>query len=152
MAYFRDAQRHAHKQDTFCAFCRTPRKRNPKKHVTMINITSSLMGAVALTLIMWQEFHPVGVIFFIIGIILAEIYIQLKWRISVVCRTCGFDPVLYLKNPESTAKKVKEHLSKRKSNPLHMLSKPVHLPAISADKAKAIQNKDKKGQLVSRQI
>jgi len=70
----------------------------------------------------------------------------------MVCRQCGFDPVLYIKDVDAASLKVREHLDRRKADPKYLLAKPLNLPAISAQKAKALQNKDKKGNLVSRSV
>ena len=39
---------------------------------------------------------------------ISEIFIQLRWRLTVACPRCGFDPVLYVKDPEKAARRVRQ--------------------------------------------
>lgn len=89
---------------------------------------------------------------FAVFLALTEVFIQLRWRMSVPCRQCGFDPVLYIKDQERAVEKVTLHLKSRKENPNNLLAKPLNLPSISREKSEALQNKEKRGTLVSRQI
>ena len=100
----------------------------------------------------WQGWDPRSIIFFVVILAVSEFLIQLRWRTSLLCRACGFDPVLYVKEPQKAAAKVKMHLDKRKEDPKYLMTRPLNLPTISAEKAEAFENKDKKGRLVSRQV
>lgn len=100
---------------------------------------------------LWQEYDPRVIIVLVICLAVSEVFVKIRWRLSVVCRQCGFDPILYIKQPEMAAQKVKEQLDLRKKDPRYLLSKPLNLPAIPVEKAKALQSKGK-GQLVSRSI
>lgn len=60
---------------------------------------------------------------------LAEAFVKIRWRMHMTCRSCGFDPVLYVKNPQKAAGLVKEFLDRRKEDPDYLLRKPLNLPA-----------------------
>ncbi|MCB9026839.1 MAG: hypothetical protein H6625_11010 [Bdellovibrionaceae bacterium] len=66
--------------------------------------------------IIWQTFEPVVLVFFVIYLAIAEVFIQIRWRLSVVCPHCSFDPVIYIKNPELACQKVKNRLDLRKDS------------------------------------
>lgn len=99
----------------------------------------------------WQQYDPRVFIVFVVCAALAEVFVKLRWRLSVVCRQCGFDPVLYLKQPEVAAAKVKMQLDNRKQDPKYLLAKPLNLPALAPAKAKALNEKGK-GRLLSRTL
>jgi hypothetical protein len=107
----------------------------------------------------WGAFDPRVLVVFAISLGITEIFIQIRWRLSVHCKQCGFDPVLYVKDPDKAAEKVTAHMLKRRQDPRYLLARPLNLPTISPAKAEALQNmlqnkargKDKKGVLVSRQ-
>lgn len=101
--------------------------------------------------VLWQQYDPRAIIVFVVCLAISEVFVKIRWRLSVVCRQCGFDPVLYLKDPEAAALKVKDQLVVRQQDPKYLLSRPLNLPAIPAEKAKALQSKGK-GRLVSRSI
>lgn len=102
---------------------------------------------------LWQEFDPKFILFTIVFIAIAETFTQIRWRLSIVCHQCGFDPVLYLKKPLMAAEKVKKHLEIRREDPRYLLAPPLNLPTISKEKAVALQNnKNHQGQLLSKQV
>ena len=109
------------------------------------------MASIVIMFAIWREFDPRAIIAFVICLAISETFVQIRWRLAVVCRTCGFDPILYVKNPEAAASKVRMQLDLRKEHPKYLLAKPLNLPAISAKKAEALQTKEK-GRLLSRSI
>ncbi|QDK37413.1 hypothetical protein [Bdellovibrio sp. NC01] len=139
------------KNNCYCAFCKTPRRIYRKKNISVMNVVASAMAAIVLMFAIWQEFDPRAIIAFVVCLAISETFVQIRWRLSVVCRTCGFDPILYTKDPEAAATKVRAQLDMRKEDPKYLLAKPLNLPAIPAAKAKALQAKEK-GKLVSRSI
>ncbi len=102
-------------------------------------------------LVFWRGFDPRVCIVFVVCLAIAEVFVKLRWRLSVVCRQCGFDPVLYKKNPMDAALKVRSQLDLRRQDPRYLLVKPLILPTLSSEKAQALKEKSK-GQLVSRSI
>jgi hypothetical protein len=127
------------------------------------HIIAAALGAVLVMLAFWQEFDPRVTVIFVIFLAVAEAFVQLRWRLSVPCKQCGFDPVLYKKRPEVAAEKVKVHLQRRREDPRYLLATPLNLPVrkVSADDftpqsaEKALESgreNDRRGRLVSRQI
>lgn len=142
----------ANKVNCYCAFCRTPRKAYRKKSISIVNVLGSLMASVVIMFAMWQEFDPRFLFIFVICLAISEVFLKIRWRMNIVCPTCGFDPVLYLKDHQAAVQKVKFQLQVREQDPMTLLKKPLDLPVLSAERAVALENKDKKGQLVSRQV
>ena len=116
-----------------------------------MNILAAAMASVVVMFAIWQEYDPRVMVVFVVCLAISEVFVQIRWRLSVVCRTCGFDPILYVKDPEAAAGKVKVQLDRRKEDPKYLLAKPLNLPAIPKEKAKALETKGK-GKLVSRSI
>lgn len=116
-----------------------------------MNILASLMASVVLMFAIWQEYDPRAIVVFVVCLAISEVFVQIRWRLAVVCRTCGFDPILYVKDPEAASQKVKFQLDRRKEDPKYLLAKRLNLPTISAEKSKALQGKEK-GKLVSRSV
>lgn len=140
-------QRH----NCFCAFCKSRRRIYRKKSISFMNTIASTLAAMVLMFAIWQQYDPRVMIVFVVCLAISEVFVKIRWRLSVVCRQCGFDPVLYVKQPELALEKVKAQLDLRKQDPKYLLAKPLNLPAIPAEKAKALETKGK-GRLVSRSI
>lgn len=139
------------RHNCYCAFCKSPRRIYRKKSISFLNIIGSALAAVVFMFVLWQQYDPRAIIAFVVCLAISEVFVKIRWRSSVVRRQCGFDPVLYLKDPETAAAKVKDQLVVRQQDPKYLLAKPLDLPAIPAEKAKALQSKGK-GRLVSRSI
>ncbi|MFM6928364.1 MAG: hypothetical protein ACKOX6_07860 [Bdellovibrio sp.] len=139
------------KHNCYCAFCKTPRNIYRKKNISLMNIIAAAMASIVVMFAIWQEYDPRVMVVFVVCLAISEIFVQVRWRLSVVCRACGFDPILYVKDPEAAAAKVKVQLDLRKEDPKYLLARPLNLPAIPQEKAKALQTKGK-GKLVSKSI
>lgn len=139
------------KTNCYCAFCRTPRKVYYKKSVSVANVIYSAIAAIPFMYLLWQGFDPRVVVVFVVCIGLTEVFMKLRWRLALQCQQCGFDPVLYRRDPESASQKVKAHLEKRAQDPKYLLARPLNLPKLPAVKAEALQSKGK-GKLVSRTL
>lgn len=140
------------KHNAYCAFCKTPRRIYSKKNVGLFEIASSLVASLSVMYFIWQDFDPKFILFFVVFVAVAEAFTQIRWRLSIVCQQCGFDPVLYLKQPAAAAEKVKLHLDRRKEDPRFLLAPPLNLPTLSRERVDQIENKQKKqGKLLSRQ-
>ncbi|MGZ3803854.1 MAG: hypothetical protein ACXVB4_06580 [Pseudobdellovibrionaceae bacterium] len=127
--------------------------------MSFLNIIYAALLSLLVMYCFWSAFDPRVLVIFAVALGFTETFIQIRWRLSVPCKQCGFDPVLYLKDADKAADKVTEHLKQRRLNPKYLLAKPLNLPSLSAAKAEALQSqrqansseKDKKGILVSRQ-
>lgn len=111
-----------------CAFCRSPRHIERKRHVGLIDYLGSGLGAAAITAIVFGGFDPRGLLLFAVFVIGAEVFVQMRWRMNLQCPHCGFDPVLYGRSPEEAAAKVKTRLEARKNDPRALLGRPLQIP------------------------
>ncbi len=103
----------------YCAFCRSPLKLFRQKRLRWRQIFLILPLSVFLTYLLNGTFDPRSLVLFAVLLMAAELIIQFRWRTSIVCRVCGFDPVLYLKDAAGAARKVKNFLEiQRLENPL----------------------------------
>lgn len=102
----------------------------------------------------WQDFDPRVILIFVLFVAIAEIFVQVRWRMTIACPLCGFDPVLYLKDSVKAVDKVKIRLEQRRKDPASLLAKPLRLPKISKEKSELLEKAQlgQKGSLVSRQI
>ncbi len=113
----------AKSENCYCAFCKSQRSLYKKKHIDWTNVLLSVLASVLVSLIFWQGFDPRLIVIFSLSLMLAEIFVQVRWRLGLSCPHCGFDPVLYLKNPESAALRVKLFFEGRQSDPRFIFSK-----------------------------
>jgi hypothetical protein len=111
------------KSECFCAFCKSRRNIYPKKHASFLNFVGILGFAFCLSTGLWTWWDPRAIIIFVVTLTFAETFIYLRWRFSVVCSLCGFDPVLYRKSPESARDRVRQFYEKRTQDPNFMMSK-----------------------------
>ncbi len=119
----------------FCAFCRSERNVYRKRHVSFVDVALALLTSLLVSFIAWQEFDPRFVVIFALASGIAELFIVLRWRLSIACPKCGFDPVLYKKKPALAAARVKEYYKSRMEDPLSVFSPPPRLPFVSNSKA-----------------
>lgn len=121
----------------YCAFCKNPRKVYTKKKASLFDKALFALLAAFLMLIIWDGLDPRGIFFFLVFWFSAEVFFLLRWRSSLVCRHCGFDPQIYLASPERAVVLVKEKLQKRKLDPEALLKPTLKLkPLISAETTK----------------
>lgn len=119
----------------FCAFCRSERTVYRKRHLSSFDALLSLVTASLLSFIVWQDFDPRLVIFFVLALVIAELFVVFRWRMSIACPKCGFDPVLYKKSPELAVSRVKAHYSERMEDPMSIFMPPPKLPVLIRKKA-----------------
>lgn len=114
----------------------------------------SALGAGVMMMAIWQDFDPRVMLIFVVFLAIAEIFIQVRWRMTIACPFCGFDPVLYLKDSTKAVEKVKIRLADRRKDPASLFTKPLQIPKISKEKSELLEKAQsgQKGSLVSRQI
>ncbi|MFN8791501.1 MAG: hypothetical protein ACK5Y2_08630 [Bdellovibrionales bacterium] len=117
------------KIECYCAFCKTPRRVYFEKSLRLRHFFWSFMMSLACSFLIWGEYDPKSLLFCVVGLMTAEVFTKIRWRIHLTCRACGFDPVLYVKNPDAAATRVKEFLKKRQEDPDYLLRRPLNLPA-----------------------
>ena len=101
----------------------------------MFDAFLAMITAGLVSFVFWQQFDPRIVVFFVIAIGFAELFIVFRWRMTIACPKCGFDPVLYKKKPELAAARVKEYYKERAEDPLSAFSPPPRLPVLINRKA-----------------
>jgi hypothetical protein len=89
----------------------------------------AVVGAIASYLI-WQDFHWSSLFLFAALVLMTELTYQVRWRHSIKCKGCGFDPITYKQNPERAAAEVKLYLEQRKQDPLYLLRPQPHIRPI----------------------
>jgi len=119
-----------HRKECLCAFCKTPRVVHTKKGIGFLNIVASALGSLIFMAALFQGFDPRVLFIFVVFLAVSEIFVRLRWRLNIVCPECGFDPALYIKEPDRAAKKVKAHLEKRAEDPKSLLKSPLNLPVV----------------------
>lgn len=107
----------------FCAFCKSKRRVYVKKHIDLTNVLITFFLAVVAASAFSQGLDPVSVLLWSVLLVLTEIFVFLRWRIAIVCRLCGFDPVLYKKSPALAAQKVRQFFDENVRKPQFFLSR-----------------------------
>lgn len=138
------------KVNNFCAFCRSPHWHYRHRSLGLFHITMSLLASVVISLYAFGEIDPRLGLFFIVGLFLSEIFTQLRWRMALACRQCGFDPIIYKRNPSEAVKIVKSHLEKRQQS-ASLALRPLKLPTLTAERAVVLQKAENQPRL-SKQI
>jgi hypothetical protein len=131
------------RKSCYCAFCKTIRKVYTHKHLSAIEVLSLVLLSIVVNYSLYHSMDPRGL--FIVGTILivAELFTQMKWRTAMICRNCGFDPIVYLRSPEQAGLKIKAFLERRSESPLDIMRTPIQRSAT------APSEKPKKGENLS---
>ena len=116
------------KTECYCAFCKTPRTVYTEKSVRLRHFFWSFLFSCAASFVVWRTWDPKSLLFFVVALMFAEAFLKIRWRVHMTCRNCGFDPVIYVKNPEKAANLVKEFLDRRAQDPAFLLKRPLNLP------------------------
>lgn len=143
------------REECFCAYCKTKRRVYAKKHVTLTNVLSAAIFALLGTYAYSGNPDPIGIMVFCIFILGAEVFIYLRWRMSIVCSLCGFDPILYKRSPAKASARVGEFFKEQVDNPEFWLSrspllkhqKMMKLHERKALEAQIVQNRAKSSSL-----
>lgn len=116
------------RKSCYCAFCKVVRKVYAHKHLSLVDILGLVFLGIIATYAVFKSLDPRGLFFVSFLLIIGEAFAQAKWRTSMICRNCGFDPVIYIQNPEQAGLKIKAFLDTRAESPEHLLRPPVPLP------------------------
>ncbi len=100
----------------WCAFCKWERKIYRKRHLSFLNVFLCLLLSVLISEVLWSYFDPRMLVLFVSFLFVAELFLLIRWRVTVSCPYCGFDPILYLRNREAAVKKVKSYLENAKGD------------------------------------
>jgi hypothetical protein len=140
------------RKSCYCAFCRSERKVYSKKNIGISDILASALGAGAVMFAIFQEFDPRVMLLFVAFLAIAEIFVQIRWRLTISCKHCGFDPVLYVKDTEKAVARVKLRLDQRQKDPASLLAEPLVLPKLPKAKAELLEKAKTGGAIVSKRI
>jgi hypothetical protein len=118
----------AQRQDCFCAFCKTPKKVYKRKSLSLLEVVALSLLSLLMTSVIFEHLDPRGLIILISMVSICEFFFRLRWRYSTICNNCGFDPVVYVKDPDLAAEKVRKFMEERKDNPDFLLKPTINLP------------------------
>jgi hypothetical protein len=128
------------RKSCYCAFCKNPRKVYRSKYLSLMAVVGLVGFSFLLSFLVWQEVDARGLAILGLLLLVGEAFHQVRWRQSMICSNCGFDPVLYLKSPEQAGLQIKEFVNYRADRPEYLLRPQIHLP---------IRKAAKKGQNIS---
>ena len=128
------------RKSCYCAFCKVERKVYANKHLGLVDMVGLIGLGVVFTFAVFKSFDPRGLFFVGIILVIAEAFSQIKWRTAMVCRNCGFDPVVYVRNPDQAGLKIKAFLETRSGKPEFLLRPPVPRSGVQAKKETRGQN------------
>lgn len=112
----------------YCAFCRSPKVYFKRKRLGFLNILGAFVGAMALNYIFRHQIDPIVFVIFVANMFAIELAIKIRWRMSLICHECGFDPVIYKRNPAVACQMVKAKMDERKADPIKTIFFPLALP------------------------
>ena len=99
-----------------------------EKSIRTRHLLWSFLLSSALSFLIWRTWDPKCLLFFVVAVMVAETFIKIRWRVHMVCRSCGFDPVIYVKNPQKAAELVTDYMDQRAQDPTALLRRPLNLP------------------------
>lgn len=114
-----------------CAFCKLSHRIYLKKDVSTFDMLLNLGVTGLLALAIWGGPDLRSMLIFMALSFAMQVFLRVRYRESLKCPHCGFDPILYKANSEMAAQRVKDFLNKRTDNPAFMLKpKPQIKPII----------------------
>lgn len=139
------------KKRFFCSFCKLPIRVYKSKDLSLIDVALLFFCVSGVSLFFTAEKRILTIVLFPILGFFMQSMVRIRWRESVKCRHCGFDPLVYKKNKSEAATSVKIFLEKRKKDPAYLLKPMPRLPVLVKEKdnlkqealKKALENKTK---------
>lgn len=116
------------RKSCYCAFCKNTRKVYTSKHLSMMGIIGLVLLSYVMTFVIWHQPDVRGLVILGTLLMMGESATKLRWRQSLLCQHCGFDPMLYMKNPELAAVKIKAFIKTRSEDPAFLLKPALNLP------------------------
>lgn len=111
----------------YCAFCKNTRKVYSSKHMSMVGIVGMVLLSYVMTHVIWHQPDIRGLVILGTLLLLGEGATQLRWRQSLLCQHCGFDPILYMKSPQLAAVKIQDYMKTRSEKPEFLLKPALNL-------------------------
>lgn len=128
-------------ENRLCSFCRLGHRVYLKKEVSIFDGILLLLVTGLMAYAIWQGPDLRSLLIFITLAFGFQVFLRVRYRESLKCPHCGFDPVLYRQNNEKAAQKVTDFMEKRKDSP-HFLLKPkpqIQSIRVSKEELKQIQ-------------
>lgn len=129
------------RKSCYCAFCKIERKVYTSKHLALIDMCGLIFLSMTMTFVIFRQLDPRGLAIVGTLLVIGEMFSQTRWRTSMICRNCGFDPVVYVRSPEKAGLKIKAFLDRRAESPQHLLMPPLQLPAKKRSKGQNLSLK-----------
>lgn len=114
-----------HRQDIFCACCRSPRKLRHDRHLSSMNylqilVLTLVFSACTFPWLVWKGAMSLPVIWALFESIHKALY-----RKDLKCPFCGFDPTWYKKDVRFARQKVEEFLKENPNSPVFKRTRAV---------------------------
>lgn len=138
------------KVNSYCAFCKSTHWHYKHRSLGVFHIVMSLIVSAIVSFYIFGNLDPRLTLFFVVGLCISEVFMQIRWRMSLVCKQCGFDPIIYKRDTVLAAKMVKKHLQQRQNSAAILLN-PLQLPTLSSERAEVLQKLENQPRL-SKQI
>lgn len=138
-----------------CAFCKLERRVYFKKSINWTNGLIASAAALLFMYIVWQKIDPRAVIFFVIFLVVAEVFIRLRWRMALPCPHCGFDPLLYKTDRDEAVRRVRSKLDAVRASGRHLFKtqNPLeNLPVIHKNSQKENRRIADENRILSKRI
>lgn len=127
----------------YCAFCKSPRRVIAKKHIGTTNVLGGILLSVGISFLLWGAPEARALVVLTLFLIMSEFFVYWRWRANLVCRYCGFDPIVYKRNPAEAAQLVRTFFEERIKKPEFQLSRSPLLDVFKrmqeAEKMKAVR-------------
>lgn len=107
----------------FCAFCKAERKYVVKKHLHFFDVLCLVVLSGVTSSALWAPFDPRSMVLLALFIGAGETFMYMRWRFGVVCKYCGFDPVLYNVAPDRARERVRAFYESKTKSSGFLLSK-----------------------------
>ena len=91
------------RSEHYCAFCSLPYRSYTQKHVGWKEVGLASGFSMMLMWAMWGRVHILGFALWLSILAWSEALLHMRWRASIKCTHCGFDPMLYKNSPERAA-------------------------------------------------
>ncbi|MES2801090.1 MAG: hypothetical protein V4654_01240 [Bdellovibrionota bacterium] len=93
----------------------------------MVGIIGMVLLSYVMTFVIWHQPDVRGLVILGTLLMVGESCTKLRWRQSLLCQHCGFDPMLYMKNPELAGVKIKAFMKTRSEDPSFLLKPALNL-------------------------
>ena len=108
-------------EKVLCAFCKLPRRVYKKNEVSIFDAVILLFVTALFAYLVWGGPDVRSLLVFMTLAFVLQVFVRVRWRESLKCQHCGFDPIVYKRNNTEAALAVKDYLEYRKDNPKFLL-------------------------------